>query len=110
MIMSAPRTASAADCAHRTPAGWGACLSFWPCGLGNRISHADIPAMPVSCRPEAMAWPASPKPMKATVGLPFGILVGPCLADDDRLRARFATACLPDRILKIIAREEHPCR
>src|SRR5579863_4901911 len=75
MIKSALRTASAADCATPTPIAPAACLSFAPSGFGNRMSQAVMVSRPASRKPEAMAWPASPKPINAIVGLPFGILL-----------------------------------
>ena len=65
MTMSASRTASAAEVARRTPIASAALASFSPSLFGNRMSHADIRAtVPASRRPAAIAWPASPKPMK----------------------------------------------
>jgi hypothetical protein len=61
---SLERTASAAETARRTPILAPACRSLSPSGAGNRMSQADMLAVPASRRPEAMAWPASPKPMK----------------------------------------------
>ena len=68
MIMSAPRIASAAEPAQRTPAASPARRSFCPCALrkqnipGRHRLHARL------AQPCAMAWPASPKPMKAMAG------------------------------------------
>jgi hypothetical protein len=50
----------------------GAALS--PVALcGKRISQAVIWAALASCSPAAIAWPASPKPMKAILGLPLAM-------------------------------------
>ena len=69
MIMSVSRTASCAEDASRTPILSPAALSFSPAACGNRMSQAAMRSMPLSRRPEAMAWPASPKPMKETRGV-----------------------------------------
>ena len=42
-----------------------------PSGLGNRMSHAATVLTPASRSPAASAWPASPNPMKQTLGV-FG--------------------------------------
>jgi hypothetical protein len=70
------RTASPAEDAQRTPIAAAARLSFSPSACGNRMSQAAMRSTPVSRRPVAIAWPASPKPMKHSVGFPSGI-VGP---------------------------------
>ena len=67
--MSAPRAASAAELATRAPMLSPACLSLAPSAAGNRMSQAAIVSMPVSRSPLAMAWPASPKPMKHRRGV-----------------------------------------
>src|SRR5580700_11063995 len=77
MTRSTPRTASAAELAQRTPAAWAASLSLPPAACGNRMSHAVIVATPASRNPAAMAWPASPKPINAIDGLPFGMAAIP---------------------------------
>ena len=67
--MSVSRTASAAELASRTPMLSPAAFSFVPALSGKRISQAAMRSMPPSRRPEAIAWPASPKPMKETRGV-----------------------------------------
>ena len=78
MTMSASRTASAAEPAQRAPLAAAACRRALPCACGNRMSHADMRSTPASRSPAAIAWPASPKPMKEMAGLPFGIVKFPC--------------------------------
>ncbi len=74
-MMSASRTASAAEDAQRTPIASALRLSLSPSVCGNRMSQAAMRSTPLSRRPEAIAWPASPKPMKQNVGFPFGIII-----------------------------------
>src|SRR5271166_757153 len=89
MTMSASATAAAADGAQRTPIAAPARLSRSPAACGKRMSHAAIRSTPLAWRrPAAMAWPASPKPMKHSAGFISGILiflVASALADDDRI-------------------------
>ena len=69
----------------------GAAGAFRLRACGNRISHADIFSTPASRSPAAMAWPASPKPMNAMAGFPFGMAIIPssvARADDGRFGAR----------------------
>src|SRR5581483_896044 len=74
MTISASRAASGPEDAMRTPVAAAARFSASPRLSGNRMSHAAIDPAPASCRPAAIAWPASPKPIKAMEGLPFCIL------------------------------------
>ena len=46
-----------------------AAFSRAPSATGNKMSQAAMRSMPLSRRPEAIAWPASPKPMKETRGV-----------------------------------------
>jgi hypothetical protein len=74
MIMSVSATASAAETAGRTPIVSAAARNFWPSACGNRMSQAAICSMPVSRRPAAIAWPASPKPMKEMRGVLWRVM------------------------------------
>src|SRR6516225_2454162 len=73
MTSSACRTASAAEEAQCTPLASAARRNLLPALCGKRISQAVICAASASCSPAAMAWPASPKPMKAILGLPLAM-------------------------------------
>ena len=86
--MSAPRAASAAELATRAPMASPACLRAAPSAAGNRMSQAATVSMPVSRKPLAMAWPASPKPMKHRRGvLWFGMRT--VLGFEDRAASDF---------------------
>jgi hypothetical protein len=58
------------------------------------MSQADIVSTPAARNPAAMAWPASPKPMNAIAGLPFGMATVPLslTANDGSFGARIAMA------------------
>src|SRR5437660_12366472 len=74
IMISAPATASAAEVAQRTPLASAARRKLLPAACGKRMSHAVICAASASCSPAAIACPASPKPMKAILGLPFAMV------------------------------------
>src|SRR4029077_19169155 len=76
MIMSVSRTASAADNAIRTPIVWAAAFNGTPAVPGNKISQTAIRSIPASRNPEAIACPASPKPMKETRGVLRRVMAG----------------------------------
>jgi len=80
MTISDSRTASAAELAQRTPIGAAAWRSLSPACCGNRMSHAAICSTPSSRSPAAIAWPASPKPIKEMRGRVFGMVKFPLLA------------------------------
>jgi len=82
--MSAPRSASAAEEAQRTPIASPARLSRSPSVCGNAMSHAAMRSTPASRSPDAMAWPASPKPMKQNVGFASGIVISLSRTDTRR--------------------------
>ena len=67
--MSAPLIASPAEVPSRTPSSSPAARSFAPAASGNRMSHAAMVVTPAVRRPDAKAWPASPKPMKQRRGV-----------------------------------------
>src|SRR4051812_15012518 len=67
--MSVSCTASAAEPASLIPALAPACLSFSPSGAGNKISQAATRSIPPSRSPDAIACPASPKPIRETRGV-----------------------------------------
>src|SRR5262245_13569019 len=67
--MSAPLIASPAELPSRTPSSRPAARSFTPAASGNRMSHAAMVVTPAVRRPDAKAWPASPKPMKQRRGV-----------------------------------------
>jgi hypothetical protein len=69
MIISVSATASAAERASPTPILSPAAFSRAPSAAGNRMSQATMRSMPPSRSPEAIACPASPKPMKETRGV-----------------------------------------
>ena len=87
-IMSASRSASAAETAQRTPIAPAARLSFSPFASGNKISQAAMRTTPSSRKPAAIAWPASPKPMKQRAGLLSGISVPICVIAIKRCRPK----------------------
>jgi hypothetical protein len=70
-----------------------------------RKQNVDIVSTPAARNPAAMAWPASPKPMNAIAGLPFGMATVPLslprmMAVSARALQwrRFASPRLPGRI------------
>ena len=67
--MGARLASSAAEVASRAPISSPACFSVAPSSRGNRMSHAAMLVTPASRRPDAIACPASPKPMKQRLGL-----------------------------------------
>src|SRR3954451_22939143 len=67
--MSVSRTASAAEPASLMPALAPACLSVSPSGAENKISQAATRSSPPSRKPNAIACPASPKPIRETRGV-----------------------------------------
>src|SRR5690348_16938666 len=69
MTMSEPLMASAAEAPSRTPNSSPALRNRVPAGCGNRMSQAAMVVTPAPRRPEAKAWPASPKPMKQRRGV-----------------------------------------
>src|SRR4029078_2471746 len=69
MTISVSRTASATETAVRTPMALPASLRGAPASSGNRMSQAAMRSTPASLRPEAIAWPASPKPIKEIRGV-----------------------------------------
>src|SRR5690349_1981963 len=69
MTMSEPLMASAAEAPSRTPSSSPALRNRAPAGCGNRMSQAAMVVTPAPRRPEAKAWPASPKPMKQRRGV-----------------------------------------
>src|SRR5689334_3574821 len=68
-------TASAAELASRAPIRCPADFSAAPSACGNRMSQAATLSTPTSRSPEAIACPASPKPMKQRRGLLVGLLL-----------------------------------
>src|SRR5262249_19554085 len=69
ITMSAPLIASPAEVASRTPSSPPAARRFAPPDSGNRTSQAAMVVTPAVRRPDAKAWPASPKPMKQSRGV-----------------------------------------
>jgi hypothetical protein len=118
MTICDPRAASPAEEAQPTPVVSPACLSRSPAGSGNRMSHAAIRPAPASRNPAAIAWPASPKPMKQIAGFTSPIVIASstsALADDGRIGVWSAMASrhppqqqdAPMKILSCRDRLEH---
>jgi hypothetical protein len=92
MTISAFCTASAAEMAQRTPLASAVRRSLLPAVSGNRMSQAVICAASASWKPAAIAWPASPNPIKAIFGLPLSIALSLAFLVDVRRLPRMIAA------------------